>query len=323
MQVIYKQERDRWLKGDRYIRAPLRRLLRGEPTQLSGMQRVVRNFCKGLEKKGINYNLNGHSLYFQRPSKIISFGLGRDGLDGVHKKSALIAAVGFPHPKELPNLPLDYNLKRFLQHSPWILDFVKSSRIYPNEVFATWPAGIDAVEWAPASQWHNKGLEILIYDKIHWNYQQQSKQILDPIKSYLRSRDISFAEIRYGKYTVDEYKRALNSTKAMIFLCEHETQGFAYQEALSMGVPVLAWDQGQYLDPDAPRDGNEPIAATSVPFFDERCGLRFENYADFLTKFETFFSNVQLGSYQPRDYILENLTIEKSTDMMLSIYNSI
>jgi glycosyltransferase involved in cell wall biosynthesis len=33
----------------------------------------------------------------------------------------------------------------------------------------------------------------------------------------------------------------------MVFLCEHETQGFAYQQALSCGVPIIAWDRGGLL----------------------------------------------------------------------------
>ena len=36
----------------------------------------------------------------------------------------------------------------------------------------------------------------------------------------------------------------------MIFLCEHETQGIAYQQALSRNVPILAWDRGgDWQDP--------------------------------------------------------------------------
>ena len=35
----------------------------------------------------------------------------------------------------------------------------------------------------------------------------------------------------------------------MIFLVEHETQGIAYQEAMACDVPILAWDQGNWLDP--------------------------------------------------------------------------
>ena len=32
----------------------------------------------------------------------------------------------------------------------------------------------------------------------------------------------------------------------MVFLCEHENQDIAYQQALACGVPILAWDRGGY-----------------------------------------------------------------------------
>ena len=50
----------------------------------------------------------------------------------------------------------------------------------------------------------------------------------------------------------------------------------AYQEALASNLPVLAWDQGEWLDPARPRYSDAPVAATSVPYFSEACGLRFK-----------------------------------------------
>ena len=66
------------------------------------------------------------------------------------------------------------------------------------------------------------------------------------------------------------------NARAMIFLCEHETQGIAYQQALSCGVPILAWDRGgHWQDPACfpPWSMGNPV--TSVPYWDERCGRTF------------------------------------------------
>ena len=39
--------------------------------------------------------------------------------------------------------------------------------------------------------------------------------------------------------TVQSYRALLRRSKSMLFLCESETQGMAYQEALASNVPVL------------------------------------------------------------------------------------
>ena len=96
----------------------------------------------------------------------------------------------------------------------------------------------------------------------------------------------------------------------MIFLCEHETQGLAYQQALSCNVPVLAWDPGQWLDPWRYRYGEGVVPATSVPFFDERCGMTFLGVPDFAAHLSVFIEASRAGSFSPRDYVIENLTLE-------------
>jgi hypothetical protein len=106
----------------------------------------------------------------------------------------------------------------------------------------------------------------------------------------------------------------------MIFLCEHESQGIAYQECLSCDVPVLAWDQGRYLDPKRSPDGHPDIAATSVPYFDERCGERFAGPEDFDDNLTLFLRRLQASAYSPRAYVMENLTLQESATRFLSFF---
>ena len=97
----------------------------------------------------------------------------------------------------------------------------------------------------------------------------------------------------------------------MVFLCEHETQGIAYQQALSSGVPIFAWDrQGLWKDPSFYPDKAVFGPVTSVPYWDERCGRRFSDTDAFLEGWSAFFEKVRSSLFQPRDYILENLTLE-------------
>lgn len=323
MKVIYREEFDRWVPGDRYVRPLVRLLLGRKSPYLSGMQTVVRNFRLGLQRQGIAHSCNPPMFAVGRSAKVISFGLGMNGVRGLHRSVPVIAAIGFPYPGELPDLCREYNVKRYLQHSRWVLDLARSANVYDPQIFDLWPAGIDIDEWKPAGASRAKPVDVLIYDKILWNREQAGAQLVRPVREFLAKKGLSVAEVRYGGYTPDEYKRRLGECKVMVFLSAHESQGLAYQEALASDVPVIAWDPGMWLDPARLKIGRPHVPATSVPFFDERCGATFADATGFPDRFEAFFERHLAGGFAPREFILENLTIEKSTARMLQIYDSI
>jgi hypothetical protein len=106
----------------------------------------------------------------------------------------------------------------------------------------------------------------------------------------------------------------------MIFLCEHETQGIAYQQALACGVPILAWDKGGPWQDPAYYPGRvvfEPV--TSVPYWDERCGRRFSGSLDVAGSWDLFWEDVVAGRLHPREYVLDNLTLERCARAYLEI----
>lgn len=321
--VIYRQEQDRWIKGDRFVRPVIRRLLRGKKTQFSGMETVVFNFLKGLQHRGVSYSFNKPSFLRKTSNKVISFGLGRNGVAGINRSTPLIAAIGFLYPTEFPELCASYNVKKFLVHSQWALEFLKGANIYNERIFDLWPAGIDTDEWVCENTLGNKMTDVLIYNKIHWDKQEREQDLVTPLRNYLSSKGFSYSEIRYGQYTTDEYKKILSHSKVMIFIAEHESQGLACQECMSCNVPVIAWDQGYFLDPIRYSYNRPVVPATSVPYFDERCGMKFKNFEEFEKLFPLFWDAVLSNQFSPREYILENLTLEKSAKKMLTFYDSI
>jgi glycosyltransferase involved in cell wall biosynthesis len=323
MDVIYKQEFNRWVKGDKYIRPIVRKLLGTNPPYKSGMQRVVANFLLGLDKSKMPYNFNRFTSLIGKSDKVISFGLGMEGLKGLKKETPVIAAIGFPYPAEVPELFQDYNIKRYLQHSNWTLNLAKSSGTYDNSIFGLWAAGINTEYWDCQIKLNEKKTDVLIYNKIYWETEKTNEEILMPIKNYLEVNNYSYSEIKYGKYNKEEYIDKLNQSKVMIFLSAHESQGLAYQECLSCNVPVIAWDQGYWLDPVRFKYNKPLVNATSVPYFDESCGMKFKDLNEFISIFNHFFESALSNQYSPREYILENLSIEKSTNKLLDIYNSI
>ena len=107
----------------------------------------------------------------------------------------------------------------------------------------------------------------------------------------------------------------------MIFVCEHETQGLAYQEALASNVPVLAWDNGYWLDPLWKQVSNAMIPASSVPFFSAECGDRFADLTQLDEALDRFRN--RMSSYQPRKYVLGNLSLQQSGSIYSRAYFSL
>lgn len=315
--VFYQDVPDRWVKGDRAVRGFLRRWIGRTPTHLSGMRRVVRNFLTGLQRKGVEYQLNPPRWSVPRDTPVVSFGMGRMGVSGIRAGTPLIAAVGFPYPSEFPELCERFELRRFLQHSKWTLDLVRSAGIYDEKVFDLWHAGVDTEWWRPSSQARNAGKELLIYQKVHWDRDRWEEILFRPVEEHVRSKGYTVRRIEYGRYSPDEYRGVLQSVRAAIFLSPHESQGFAYQECLSCNVPVFAWNPGEWLDPIRFSYGLTNVPATSVPFFDKRCGEKFADFLDFKQGCDRFLDCAYRGLYNPRDFVIENLTIDASTSRML------
>ena len=133
-------------------------------------------------------------------------------------------------------------------------------------------------------------------------------------------------ELRKGEdtYREEQFHEALRKVSGMIFLCEHETQGIAYQQALSAGIPILAWDRGGYWqDPDyyPYRVKFKPVS--SVPYWDDRCGLKFESAAEFPKRLSEFLGKLDANGFHPRAYILENLTLEHCASRYLEIVENV
>jgi glycosyltransferase involved in cell wall biosynthesis len=173
-----------------------------------------------------------------------------------------------------------------------------------------WPVGIDTDHWRPCGR--AKEIDILLYDKKRWDRESFDSEFTDRIRTFLVKASISFNELRYGSYRPEDLENMVQTCKAAVFICESETQGLAYQQMLSAGLPLFVWDrQLHWYCPGYNVGEGESERATSVPYWDERCGMTFKDVHEFETGFAEFMSKVGSGSFAPRDYILEHLTLEK------------
>lgn len=312
----HEPDGDRWFPFDRFPRRIVRRIVRG-PARPGGQMRVYLNLRRGLDQLGIKYRVNDYRYCRKNPSDLACIVGKPHVLDQqAWANPILFGAAVFSHPSDDPTLTQRLPVRRILVPGPWIRDMFEPH--YPGLVHA-WPAGIDTELWSPAPAPAQLHRHVLIYDKIRWDHETLAPTLIDPIVTMLGKQGLSYSIVRYGAYRPEHFRELLRRSCAMVFLCEHETQGLACEEALSCGVPVLAYDRGgEWRDPSYWPDKVRWGPVSTVPYWDERCGMRFENAAELPGKLDEFLSKALARHYSPRDYILENLTLEKSAKAYLS-----
>ena len=138
-------------------------------------------------------------------------------------------------------------------------------------------------------------------------YKRRDPNELDVIRTFLDKKGIPYHLFSYeGRYQEKDYINCLASSKYGIWIGSHESQGFALQEALSCNVPLLVWNVRSMHQEY--RSSYPFIPATTIPYWDERCGEYFYERDEFEPVFDTFIQKIE--TYQPRQYILENVSID-------------
>lgn len=312
---------DRWLKHDRHIRNAIRRIIRGKPRP-GGQMMVALELMKGLDLLKIPYRFNDYSYAQKNPNELIGV-IGKSFLlaEKKFKNPILFGASVFSHPLEAPNfLAANPNVKKILVPGEWMKKMFKP---YYEDLVEAWPVGIDTAKWNPqlkkASQF-----DFLIYNKIRWDLQIQDEALFSTISNELEQRNLTSTTVKYGSYTPEELREKVAVSKAVIFLCEHETQGLAYQQILATGTPILAYDQEDFwLDPSFYPNQVQYGPVSSVPYWNEKCGVKFKSATTFASALTTFQDKFEHDFFDPRSYILDHLTLEKCASNYHEIYTKI
>ncbi len=320
--LFYEEpDRDRWLPFDHYPRRAIRRIVRGVPP-VGGMMRYFVNLCAGLDEIGVPYTINQYRHIQRHPDEVACI-IGKPQiLNRMDWKNPIIFGPAvYSHPCDDPNLLNRLPIQKILVSCEWFKAMY--SQLWNENQIEVWPAGINTSLWKPSAN-IQKDIDFLIYDKIRWDYDLYQQELIAPIQVKLYQHDLTTKSIRYGFYQEEEFQELLKRSKAMIFLCEHETQGFAYLQALACGVPILVWDRGGFWqDPTYYPHKVQFQSVSSVPYWDDRCGAKFQNINEFPLTLDEFLTKLNSVQFSPRDFILENLTLEKCSRRYLEIFNEV
>jgi glycosyltransferase involved in cell wall biosynthesis len=319
--LFYREfEQDKFVKYDRYLKRiarPFYNLLHHRQKQ-TGFAVSFELLKRALLQSGWVVRINDRALARRNPTYpvgLVGFPSVLDDWD--LPNPAILGPSLYDHPLLAPQLMQDTRFRKYLVLAPWMYDMFRP--VY-GDACVRWHAGIDTEVWRDTGSC-GKDIDFLIYDKIRWNHDQLAGELLHPIEHHLRRRGLRIHTVRYKLHDHLTYRQLLQRSRAMIFLCEHETQGLAYQEALASNIPILAWDNGYWLDPLWRRVSERMIPASSVPFFSKECGERFAKLDEFQSALDIFLD--RMDSYEPRSFVIKNLSLQESATIYSRAYFSL
>lgn len=202
-------------------------------------QAVLRSLIRGFDILGVDYQLNPKSKNISDIVCVISRVDSLKWAIKEKKRGKIKKIIDGPNivitPEDAGGILLNETIDLIIVPSQWVKDFYASFQKGFDKKIRVWPAG---VEICSESKERRNGC--LIYKK------NVDKNLFKFIVKYLKSQNIDYKVIRYGRYKKERYFEMLKKIKFMIFFSESESQGLALQEAWIRNTPSLVWDRGYW-----------------------------------------------------------------------------
>lgn len=203
----------------------------------------------------------------------------------------------------------------YIQPSQWVIDWYLSKNVINK--MAPMPFGVDTERFNQVKPIEQRN-KVLLYKKC------RKPEDIESVIQILNKNNIQYELFDYEKrYEQNYYLDYLHDCKFGIWVDGHESQGFALEEALSCNVPLLVWNAKSLnvVIYDGRPGFDEDFPATTIPYWDERCGEYFNDSNELEEKFNLFLS--KLHQYRPRDFVIENLSFEKCEEKLFEVINKI
>ena len=181
------------------------------------------------------------------------------------------------------------------------------------------PFGVDTEYYKPLET------RVIEYDCTLY-FKHRSIDIINATINLLEHKNLRYNIIVYGKYNQDDYIKKIRTSKFMVVIDGHESQGFALQEAMSCNTPLLVVDATTMYDEMA--DGlhstyhsyyPKQLAATSVPYWSDECGIKIQKLDQLDNALDTMLTNYT--KYNPRKYVENNLSDKICMKRIMDYFN--
>jgi len=270
---------------------------------MEGLERMIKNL-KWQYKYGTVKDVKDYDIIYS-PSQVI------DTSKYPNKKFIFGPHLSVFPEKKLQHVNNIHNNSVYIQPSDWVNQLwvnMNAGKIIPIKTFA-FPVNTEKF-----TQIYDNRDNVYIY------FKRRKPEELNYIQDFLNNKNVPYRVFDYvQKYDEHDYLQYLQNSKYGIILDAHESQGFATEEALSCNVPLLVWNTKYMSQEHGSRYTNIPCS--SIPYWDERCGEFFYEKEEIEKTFETFVNKLQ--TYQPRQYVLENLSVDRCGNNLINLIENI
>ena len=276
----------------------------GHSATMNGPHKVVDNLIKSLDQEKIDYAINEEK--YEHNFLVQYDATAHEKHSKIEQDTTIIGPQVWMFDGYGQFLIENQNYyKKIIAPSEWVKNKFITKFNLPEDKLAVWPVGIEEFD-----NIREPNYDCLIY------FKRREQSELDAVKKFLVSNGLSYRMVEYGTYGEDGFKQLVNSAKFCFLINGTESQGIAVQEIMSMGVPIIAWDIKEWLDQgEAYR-----VPATSIPYWDERCGEVFFNKDELEETFSKFYATI--NEYDPKSFIRDNLSFSKTVEQLMEIFNA-
>ena len=273
----------------------------GHSATMNGPHKVINNLIKSLDQEKIDYAINEEK--YEHNFLVQYDATAHEKHSRIEQDTTIIGPQVWLFDGYGQFLIENQNYyKKIIAPSQWVKDKFINKFSLPEDKVAVWPVGIETF---------NNERDIT-YDCLIYFKRREQKE-LDIVKQFLDSKNLTYKMVQYGEYGEEAFKMVVNEAKFCFLINGTESQGIAVQEIMSMGVPIIAWDIKEWLE----QGESYRVPATSIPYWDERCGEVFFNIDELDVTFSKFYAT--LDEYDPKAFIKDNLSFECSVKTLLDI----
>jgi len=281
---------------------------------VGGPNKVIFNTLKGFDLIGypyvLNKNINNYKYNWIHDSKKALIEAA------VKKIPAIVGPNLFVLPKDFPRLMPSIKHCLYLHPSNWCIDVWKKLG-YADAKLSSWPSGIDTERFNLNREKVNPK-QVMVY------FKRRDPAILELVKKKLIDNGFEPKVVVYGQYNEQDFIETIRNSSFAVWITISESQGIALQETLSTGCPIIVFNVKSlfeavvgknYIFPERLRN----VPASSAPYFDNRCGIIIDDLVFLDAKIKEMSSKIHM--YKPREFILENLSLEKMAIKLISFFN--
>ena len=274
----------------------------GHSQTMNGPHKVIDNLIKSLEQENIDYAINEEK--YEHNFLVQYDATAHEKHSKIEQDTTIIGPQVWLFDGYGQFLINNQNYyKKIIAPSDWVKNKFHTKFKLPEDKVAVWPVGIETFD-----NTRNVTYDCLIYHK------RRSDQELEQVKNFLEERNLKHLVLQYGTYDEEGFRNLANQAKFSFIIDNTESQGIAIQEMMSLGVPLLVWDvtKWDYMGADY------IVPATTVPYWDERCGEKFYNANELEETFDKFYARID--EYDPKQYVEDNLSYKRSVEILLDIF---